>query len=276
MKTLKLGEDVLQLLSGTFLEGDAPASARLEAATLLRQAGPDQVARLGPVLSVAGPLELKALTSVVGRTRDPEVARALAEALARNPSVGSQQESVYRTAFSAHPPGIFEGVLLPALERANARQERMRFSLGPLSERLGQGSPDRGRGVFESGKGACVGCHRIGTTGRAIGPDLSKIGAIRSGRDLLESILFPSNTLARDYEAHTVEVAGGGAVTGVVRGHSAEGLLLVDAAGQEVSVPHEKILSDTTLAESLMPAGLDAALGEPDLLDLVSYLQSLR
>jgi hypothetical protein len=50
----------------------------------------------------------------------------------------------------------------------------------------------------------------------------------------------------------------------------------VDGSGQEISIPHEKILSDTTLTESLMPTGLDAVLGEEDLIDLVTYLLSLR
>ncbi len=130
--------------------------------------------------------------------------------------------------------------------------------------------------AFEEGKGACIACHRVGDKGRSIGPDLSKIGAIRTGRDLLESIIFPSNTLARDYEAHAIETADGTIVTGVVRGHSAEGLLVIDAAGQEINIPHQKVVSNTTLVESLMPVGLDAALGEVDLIDLVSYLQSLK
>ncbi len=276
MKTVKLADHVFELLVRTLSGTDAPVSARIEAAILLREAAPEQVGRLGPVLKNAGPLELKALISMLGKTRDSGVARTLAKALAQNPSVGSQQESAYRTALSAHPPEIFETVLLPALERASAQKEAKRFSLGPLSARLPTGDPERGREVFESGKGACMGCHRIGTLGQRIGPDLSKIGGIRMGRDLLESILFPSNTLARDYEAHTIELTAGGPVTGVIRGHSAEGLLIVDVAGQEFSIPHDKILSDTMLSESLMPAGLDAALGERDLVDLVSYLQSLH
>jgi hypothetical protein len=51
---------------------------------------------------------------------------------------------------------------------------------------------------------------------------------------------------------------------------------VIDAAGQEINIPHQKVLSNTTLAESLMPVGLDGALGEIDLINLVSYLQSLK
>jgi putative membrane-bound dehydrogenase-like protein len=276
MKSLRLNDGIFQLLLTTLSDATAPVSARLESASLLRSSSPEQTGRLGPVFETAGPLELKVLTGLLNKARDAATARSLVEALARNPSLGSQQESVYRTALSSQSPELFESIIRPALEKANAQAEAKRFSLGPLSEKLRNGVADRGREVFESGKGACVACHQIGTLGRAIGPDLSRIGAIRSGRDLLESILFPSNTLARDYEAHTIEVAGSPAVTGVIRGHSAEGLRIVDGSGQEISIPHEKILSDTTLTESLMPTGLDAVLGERDLTDLVTYLLGLR
>lgn len=276
MKTLRLGDGIFELLLSTLSDAASPVSARIEAASLLRAASGEQIARLAPMLEKAGPLELKILTGLLGKTRDPVAARELAHAVSRNPALGSQQESVYRTALSSQEPALFELIVLPALQRANARYEAKRFSLGPLEERLHYASADRGREVFLSGKGACLSCHQIGAAGRAIGPDLSRIGGIRTGRDLLESILFPSNTLARDYEAHTIELLGGPSITGVVRGHSAEGLLVVDASGQETSIPHEKILSNTTLTESLMPVGLDSALGDHDLLDLVAYLQSLR
>ncbi len=59
---------------------------------------------------------------------------------------------------------------------------------------------ERGSALFFGAKASCSACHRIGTRGAAIGPDLSHIGKIRTRRDLGESILFPSLTLARGYE----------------------------------------------------------------------------
>ena len=41
-------------------------------------------------------------------------------------------------------------------------------------------------------KAACVACHTIGYVGGHVGPDLSRVGAIRQERDLVESILYPS------------------------------------------------------------------------------------
>ena len=115
-----------------------------------------------------------------------------------------------------------------------------------------------------------------------VGPTLDQrvidgvMGGIRTERDLLESVMFPSNTLARDYEAHIIETSAGETITAVIRSHTAEGLLVVDVAGQEKNIPNDSITGDTTLTTSLMPMGLDGTLPEKDLLDLVAYLRSLK
>jgi putative heme-binding domain-containing protein len=112
--------------------------------------------------------------------------------------------------------------------------------------------------------------------GRSIGPNLSHIGSIRHEIDILESIIFPSATIARDYEAHSIECANGETLTGIIKSHTAEGLLLVDVAGQEHNIRHEQITGDTILPTSLMPVGLDRTLSEPELLNLVAYLRSRK
>ena len=147
---------------------------------------------------------------------------------------------------------------------------------GPLATKAQQADPAAGKLVFESGQGSCIACHKIGDKGRAIGPDLSHIGAIRTERDLVESIVFPSNTLARDYEAYILELRSGESQICVIKSHTAEGLLVVDAAGVEKNLPHQDIVADTTLTQSLMPMGLDLTLPEKSLLDLVAYLRSLK
>jgi putative heme-binding domain-containing protein len=115
----------------------------------------------------------------------------------------------------------------------------------------------------------------VGNVGRAIGPNLSTIGAIRNEWDLVESILLPSATLARDYESHLFEMRDGQVVMGVIRSHTAEGLLVVDVAGQERNLVQQEIVSQATLPTSLMPMGLDQTMSEAELLDLVAYLAAL-
>jgi putative membrane-bound dehydrogenase-like protein len=279
VKGLKLTPETFAMLQSVLVAGDSSAAARIQAATMLASAPlqKEQIANLAPTLATVGPIELKALLALVGKCKDADLARAVARSLATNPAIASQQESIYRTTFSSQPPDIFETILLPAIHNANAATDAKRRLLGPLSDKVAaEGSATAGRAIYESGKGTCIACHQIGDKGRAIGPNLSKIGAIRTGRDLLESILFPSNTLARDYEAHIIETSGGQSVMGVIKSHTAEGLLVVDAAGQENNIPHGQIVGDTQLATSLMPLGLDQTLSEKELCDLVAFLCSLK
>ena len=279
MQARAMSPQVFTLLLAT-LTKDASAAARIQAATMLSSAtlSHEQTMTLAPTLAQVGPIELRELTKLLRRTspKDTEAAEALTKAVAGNPALISQQESLYRTALSDHPPRLFEQIILPARQAAEAALDVKKRDLGRIAEAAAHGAPARGQAFFASGKGTCIACHRIGELGRAIGPDLSKIGAIRTERDLAESILFPSSTLARDYEAHLIETADGQTSLGVVRSHTAEGLRLVDISGQEKDLAHAQIVGDTTLTESLMPMGLDAAFSREELADLIAWLRSLR
>ena len=279
VKSLTLVPETFAMLNAALADPGAGAAAHIQAATLLKNAPlkKEEFAALSPVFALVGPVELKELLPLFGKSKDAALARAFAVALAQNPAIASQQESVYRSALSAYPADIFEAVLLPALRVATEASEAKKRQLGPLAEKVAaRGDISAGRLLFEGGRGTCIACHQIGGKGRAIGPDLSKIGAIRTERDLLESIIFPSNTLARDYETHVLETTDGQFITGVIRSHTAEGLLVTDFAGQEKNIPHPQIISDTTLPTSLMPMGLDSTLSEAELLNLVAWLRSLK
>ncbi len=264
----------------TTLTQDASVAARIQAAAMLSSSTltPTQTLTLAPTLSQVGPIELRELTKLLRRTspKEAEAAETLTKAIARNPALISQQESVYRTALSEHAPKLFEQIILPARLAAEAGMDLKKRELGAIAEAATHGVPTRGQALFASGKGTCIACHKIGELGRAIGPDLSKIGAIRTERDLAESIVFPSSTLAHDYETHLFETSDGQTALGVVRSHTAEGLRIVDIAGQEKNLAHALILSDTTLTDSLMPMGLDAAFSPQELADLIAWLRSLH
>jgi putative heme-binding domain-containing protein len=279
MKGLKLTAETFAMLQAVLTKADSSAAARIQAAGMLAHASlqKDQISSLSPVLASVGPLELKSLLSLVSKCKDVQLARTVSLDLAKNPVIGSQQESVYRTAFSSQPPELFETIVLPALHKANEVAETKMRQLGPLADKvIAQGDPKAGKLIYESGKSVCIACHQVGDKGRAIGPNLSHIGAIRTERDLLESIIFPSNTLARDYEAHVIETSDGQNMMGVIKSHTADGLVLVDATGLEKSIPDSQIVANTTLTTSLMPLGLDQTLNEKELCDLVAWLRSLK
>lgn len=278
-KSVKLTGETFTMVKGVLADAASSSAAKIQAAGMIASAplAKPLLLELSPLFATLGPVELKTMLGIVRKSKELEVGRALATEIAKNPVIASQQESVYRTAFSDQPPEIFETIILPAYNAAVAASEAKKRQLGPLADKVvASGNAEKGKKNFEMGKGTCIACHKIGSAGRPIGPDLSHIGAIRTERDLLESILFPSNTLARDYEAHIIETSDGQQTLGVIKSHTAEGLLVVDIAGQEKTIAHQTIAGDTTLTTSLMPQGLDQTMPEADLLDLVAWLRSLK
>lgn len=270
-----LASDAGQLLLQVLRDEKSPAP-RLEAARCLAKAAlsRDQYLGLAGVLPTLSPMELRLVSAVIPSAPDAEVGKSLAQAMAHATSLATFQESEIRTLFSKWASQCLS-ILNPALREVANEDDARRGKLESLPARVAaKGRADEGRKVFESGRGACSACHRIGEVGNFVGPNLSAIGKIRTERDLLESILFPSSTLARDYEARALELTNGESLIGVISKNSPEAVVLHDATGEEHVVPRAQIASIQTLSTSLMPTGLEQSVSEEEFLDLVAYLRS--
>lgn len=259
------------------LRGGASPALRVEAARAIARTKltPEQARALAAGLGVAGALELAELVKIVRRL-DAATARLWAEQLVKSPGLAAIEESVLRTVFSSAPPEIYERIVGPAVRALAARGEERRRKMETLAAQVqaGRGRAERGPAVFAGS--ACAACHRAGEVGRALGPDLSRIGRIRGARDLLESIYFPAATIARDYETWSVETADGQSHTGMLRGDTPDGLVLADAAGAEKTVPHGAVVTKAMLATSLMPAGLEEGFSDDAMLDLIAWLAARK
>ena len=53
---------------------------------------------------------------------------------------------------------------------------------------------------YEGFQQICIQCHRVGSEGRDIGPELTKIGASQSSEYILESVLDPNAVIVRGYK----------------------------------------------------------------------------
>lgn len=260
------------------LAGGASVSARIEAARVLGAAklSKPQLLKLAPAVATLGPLELREVIKAFRKSKDAETGSTLAKELRTALSLGSLQESEVRTLFSSYPPDVYE-IVAPALREISSEEDARRRRLDVLPALVAaKGRPDEGRKIFETGKGTCVACHRIGQIGNLVGPDLSTIGQIRTERDLLEAILFPNATMVREFEPYVIETAGGDSWLGVIRRRTPEAIVLADAAGQEHPIPRDQVASMQPLPSSLMPSGLERTISEQDLLDVVAYLRSRK
>ena len=113
-------------------------------------------------------------------------------------------------------------------------------------------------------------------SGQAVGPDLTTIGANRSATDLLESVVFPSASIVRDYTTYQVLTRHGQVFSGLLVGESSDVIRLQLPNGKHVQILEADVDRMEPQSVSVMPAGLDDLLTESELVDVVKYLQSLN
>jgi putative membrane-bound dehydrogenase-like protein len=259
------------------LKNDRPPLVRLAAAKGLSEARLDDTQRLALTKQVAsaGPLEMPALVSAYEKNASAKVGQALLAALDKSPSLVSLTPAAIEKAFAQCPDDLRKQSLkLTARLQVDAAKQKARLDeLHPLT--VG-GNLEQGRDIFFSNKALCSSCHAINNKGGGIGPDLGKIGAIRSGRDLLESIVFPSASFARGYEPYVVETKAGKTHTGILARESVDAIYLMTTERVEIRIGRDEIETFVPGRVSIMPQGLDAQLTRGELRDLLAYLQSLR
>jgi putative heme-binding domain-containing protein len=249
----------------------------MEAAGLLSgsRLSKSQLQELTPLLRLAGPLELPLLLQPFFLTKDPEVGRILAENLPGSPATGSMDIGELKRLVGLFPAEAI-GKLPEWIAGLEAQSGQRAGKLEELAPSLGNGDTEKGRRLFLEGKGACVICHRIGEHGREVGPNLSAIGGIRTSRDLLESILLPCESLARDFETFQVRSKGGTIRRGLIRKETRDAIHLIDSTGKENAIPWSEVETVEALPVSFMPRGLDQTLSEAELIDLIAFLKSRK
>lgn len=138
---------------------------------------------------------------------------------------------------------------------------------------------DRGRS-FTRGEAAfqelgCVQCHRLGSSGGSVGPDLTGLGQrVASPRDLLESILEPSKVIAEGYASYEFQLQDGSVVHGQIETEDAVDVVLRGSSGVEAAtrIPRDQIQRRQVLSISNMPAGMVNTLEKDAVLDLLAYV----
>jgi putative heme-binding domain-containing protein len=116
----------------------------------------------------------------------------------------------------------------------------------------------------------------VGADGKAVGPNLSGIGAKLSRPALYEAILAPSAAISHNYETYTAVLDDGRSVTGLLVSQSPEDVVIRGADGLDVTAPAGEIEELVKQPVSLMPADLAATLSAQQLVDLVTWLETLK
>lgn len=162
-----------------------------------------------------------------------------------------------------------------AIKKLSRAPDDIEAKVDTTLAKLGPGDAIRGLQLFRSSKTACSNCHRLGYVGGEIGPELSRIGASRTRRALLEAILFPSARLEQSYQPTRVLTLDGQVYNGIVKSTSnSKTLDLQLTADKSISIPTSEIERQEPSQVSIMPAGMLELLTPEELSDLLALLES--
>jgi putative heme-binding domain-containing protein len=137
------------------------------------------------------------------------------------------------------------------------------------------GDPERGAEVFASAKFGCLSCHRVGTQGGTVGPDLTTAGICLKPEEITESVLWPRRIIKEGYAAISVATADGRIRQGFRRTETEKTLELRDLASGE-SIPIAKAeIEEIREDGSVMPEGLAEAMTADQRRDVIRFLLDL-
>jgi putative membrane-bound dehydrogenase-like protein len=137
------------------------------------------------------------------------------------------------------------------------------------------GDANRGRIIAERPESSCVVCHRIGEKGVDFAPALSEIGSKLAKEAIYDAIINPNSGLSMGFETTLLETRDGVTAVGIVRSETSDEIVLALPGGTSNKFARNQITRREKLTTSLMPSGLNQALTQADLTDLVEYLSSL-
>ena len=264
-------------LTRTQLAPGASTSDRRRAISILSRAAlsDEQLAALGAELEAAGPLEISHLLAAYEKSISATVGTRLLGALKDATSFSSLTADQIQRTFAKYPAEIkTEAAQLAASLNVDLAEQSARIE--QLLPRLQNGDIRRGQSIFNSAKAACSSCHAIGYLGGDLGPDLTRIGQVRTERDLLEAILYPSASFVRSYEPLILSTREDEVYSGVLRKDASDEIILATGPGVQVRIPRGDVIDSRPGKVSVMPQGLDQQLTTQELADLLAFLKATR
>ncbi len=138
------------------------------------------------------------------------------------------------------------------------------------------GDAKRGERLFrENSVLQCTKCHRIGSQGSELGPDLTQIGAQRDRKQLVESIAYPNRTITEGYDTVVLETRQGAIVSGIVKRRTQDEIVVADVEGRLTTLSLDDVDAEST-GKSAMPENLVEQMSMFQLRDLIEFLATQK
>lgn len=266
-----------EFVNGQLSDPETAVIDRLRIVTGLSAAklSESQLFALAATVQSTSPAAVPALLRVFAQPSSERVGQALLASLSAVRSEAPLNAADVRRVLSNYPESVqVQGAVL--IVEIGDDSERAAARIDELVQTIAGGDAERGRALFHGKQAACVSCHRVQGMGALVGPDLTRISAIRQPRDLLESILSPSASFARGYEAYNVLLEDGRVVSGIIARETAQDVVLRTNDLSEVRIARSAIDELQPSQTSIMPQGLEGRLTRDELRDLMAYLAALK
>jgi putative heme-binding domain-containing protein len=272
-----LSEERFALLESQLVAAADPLDKLAAARALALSAlSPKQLEVCADRFDEAGPLAASALLEAFSASDQPDAVRLLVAGLGREPAALDTIPPHELARMLRDVPEDLRATTAELLAKLSIDTAAQQAKLESLAHLTDGGDPGRGRYVFTGQTAACNRCHRVGNDGAQIGPDLTKIAAIRQPHDLLEAIVFPSASFARGYRSYNVLAVDGQVHNGLIPRETAAEIVLQTTDLREIRIRREDIDEMQESDTSIMPQGLDTRLSQDELRDLMAYLQTLK
>ena len=153
---------------------------------------------------------------------------------------------------------------------ALARRAEVVEQYRPVLEKSGEAG--RGKELFTKN---CAACHKIGSEGHELGPNLAAMKN-RGAEAILLNVLDPNREVNPQYLNYVLATTDGRTLTGVIAAESAASVTLKRADGQGSEVLRAEIEELRSTGLSLMPEGMEKQLDHQAMADVIAYLLSLK
>jgi putative heme-binding domain-containing protein len=270
-----LGPELFEFVRA-HLDSTQPVNTRSAAAAVLGKTrlSSEQLLTLTESFKHVGPLEVPRLLSAFEKSHDEALGLRLMAALKESKPSGLRPDLL--KPLLTNFPATVQQQGEELLSVLNVDATKQKAHLEELLAHSPKGDVRRGQMIFNSAKAACSACHAIGYLGGQVGPDLTSIGQVRTDRDLLESIVYPSASFVRSYEPIIVATKSGDEHSGVLRKDGPDEVVLATGPDTEVRIARGDIAEMRPGSLSVMPQGLDEQLSRQELADLLAFLKNTK
>jgi len=261
------------------LTAENPPMLRLTAARTLASLRLTDMQMLSVAKSVgeADGLVLPMLVGAFTRTSNDAAGLSLVIALGKTPAAASLSADELAHVLRHYSVGV-RTAAKPLLEQRAVDLDKQRDHLEELAPLLEGGDPGSGHEVFSSKKAGCSSCHRTSRSEPAglMGPNLGLIGKSRSGKEILESLIYPGVGTVPGFEPVRIETTDGREYTGIMTQDHPDAIWIRNRDKEDVQVETNRINTMTGAAVTVMPKGIEDSLTKNELRDLLAYLESLK